>query len=260
MVTTDRGDVVELLDAAGNPFVAYHYDAWGNPQDRYQAPGNVATGIYSQTTTLITNSQVATDIANRQVLRYARYCYDSESGLYYLSARSYDPTTRQFLSKDLARADGEESAYEYCTGNPVGHVDPSGLWCSGWVDPAHSYNSKYGGQESKWGFTYTYHNGVHINCWQIGLTIDWVWNMSQQKIKYIHVAHPQKILAGGIGWSYGGIVDSDTQGGVGDTYAYYYYQAEYDFLGGTAYAITHKYPALWFTCDYTGSIIGYDSN
>jgi len=47
--------------------------------------------------------------------------------LYYLSARSYDPKTHQFLSKDLSRNDGEQSAYQYCTGNPVNRVDPTGL-------------------------------------------------------------------------------------------------------------------------------------
>ncbi len=122
MVTTDRGDVVELLDASGNPFAAYRCDAWGNPQ----GAGNVGTGIWSQGTSLIT-SQAATDIANSQVLRYASYCYDSESGLYYLSARSYDPKTRQFLSKDLSRNDGEQSAYQYCAGNPVKYTDPTGF-------------------------------------------------------------------------------------------------------------------------------------
>jgi len=33
----------------------------------------------------------------------------------------------RFLSKDPARADGEESAYQYCAGDPVGKVDPTGL-------------------------------------------------------------------------------------------------------------------------------------
>lgn len=126
MVTTDRGDVVELLDAAGNPFAAYRYDAWGNPQ----GSGNVGTGIWSQTTSLISVSQVASDIAGRQVLRYASYCYDSESGLYYLSARSYDPETRQFLSKDEAKADGEESEFQYCGGNPIERKDQTG---KGWT-------------------------------------------------------------------------------------------------------------------------------
>ena len=82
VVTTDRGDVVELLDAAGNPFAAYRYDAWGNPQ----GSGNVSTGVWSQATSLVGLS-LAADIASRQPLRYAGYCYDLESGLYYLSAR-----------------------------------------------------------------------------------------------------------------------------------------------------------------------------
>jgi RHS repeat-associated protein len=129
MVTTDRGDVVELLDVYGQPFAAYRYDAWGNPQ----GSGNVSTGIWSQQTTtsggqtVVISASVATDIANRQVLRYAGYCWDAESGLYYLSARSYDPVTRQFISKDLARSDGEESAYFYCEGAPVTERDPTGL-------------------------------------------------------------------------------------------------------------------------------------
>jgi RHS repeat-associated protein len=121
LVTTDRGDVVELLDAAGNPFAAYRYDAWGNPQ----GVGNIATGVWAQATSLI-DASLAADIASRQVLRYAGYSYDSESGLYYLSARYYDPRTGQFLTKDPARSDGEASGYQYCGGNPVGSSDPSG--------------------------------------------------------------------------------------------------------------------------------------
>jgi RHS repeat-associated protein len=124
LVTTDCGDVVELLDADGSPFAAYRYDAWGNPLG---AGTGGATGMWWQTTALITDANVAKAISERQVLRYAGYCYDSESGLYYLSARHYDPVSRQFLSKDLSRNDGEQSAYQYCLGNPVGLVDPTGL-------------------------------------------------------------------------------------------------------------------------------------
>jgi RHS repeat-associated protein len=122
LLTTDRGDVVSLLDAEGAPFAAYRYDAWGNPLGE----GNLGTGLWTQETTLV-SVDLAAQISERQVLRYAGYCYDQESGMYYLSARHYDPETRQFLSKDLSRNDGEQSAYQYCLGNPVGNVDPSGL-------------------------------------------------------------------------------------------------------------------------------------
>lgn len=115
-VTSDRGDVVELLDTNGNAFAAYRYDAWGNP-----------TSTTSQATSLIT-AALASNISTRQLLRYASYCYDAESGLYYCSARYYDPATRQWTTADSAKADGEESAYQYCSGDPVGNVDPSGEW------------------------------------------------------------------------------------------------------------------------------------
>jgi len=121
-VTDDHGDVLELCDADGAAFAAYRYDAWGLPQGE----GNCATGIWTQGTSLIT-STLAGQIAARQVLRYASYAYDAESGLYYCSARYYDPATRQWTSGDPVKADGEESAWQYCAGEPVNHADPSGL-------------------------------------------------------------------------------------------------------------------------------------
>ncbi|MDI6844275.1 RHS repeat-associated core domain-containing protein [Parvivirga hydrogeniphila] len=63
-------------------------------------------------------------------MRYAGYVFDEHSGLYCLSKRYYDPATAQFLTKDPAKADGEESPYQYCGGDPVGKVDPSGLHSS----------------------------------------------------------------------------------------------------------------------------------
>ncbi len=121
MITNSHGDVCELLDSGGNAFAAYHYDAWGLPQ----GTGSYATGIWTASTSLIT-STLAGQIASEQVLRYASYVYDSESGLYYCSARYYDPTTRQWTTADSAKADGEESPYQYCSENPVAKTDVSG--------------------------------------------------------------------------------------------------------------------------------------
>jgi RHS repeat-associated protein len=59
-------------------------------------------------------------------LRYAGYVLDGESGLYYCGARYYDPAVAAFISKDPKRADGQESPYQYCGGDPIGRVDPSG--------------------------------------------------------------------------------------------------------------------------------------
>ena len=51
---------------------------------------------------------------------------DREAGLVHMQARHYDPSTRLFLSKDPSRNDGEQSAYQYCLGNPVKNIDPTG--------------------------------------------------------------------------------------------------------------------------------------
>jgi len=114
IATNDRGDVVGLTNTAGAWFARYTYDPYG------RVLAQSAQAVSGITATL------ASQIATRQVLRYASYAYDAHSATYYLAARHYDPATMRFLSKDPARDDGEESAYQYCAGDPVGKVDPSG--------------------------------------------------------------------------------------------------------------------------------------
>jgi RHS repeat-associated protein len=110
----DRGDVRELLDASGASFAFYSHDVYGAATMTTSAP------------TASMGASKAAEIADRQVLRYAGYTYDTETGLYYCSARYFDPAVAAFISRDPARADGEESLYQYCAGDPVGSVDPSG--------------------------------------------------------------------------------------------------------------------------------------
>jgi len=49
MITSDRGDTLELCDANGSAFAAYRYDAWGAPQGE----GSYATGVWTQGTSLV---------------------------------------------------------------------------------------------------------------------------------------------------------------------------------------------------------------
>jgi len=99
-----HGDVVQITDNAGNIVNSYEYDEWGN--------------ITSQTET----------IANE--FKYAGQIYDSETGLYYLRARYYDPTTGRFISKDSNEGNIVNplslNLYTYCENNPVNYVDPTG--------------------------------------------------------------------------------------------------------------------------------------
>lgn len=115
LATTNRGDVIAMTDAAGATLATWDYDVWGNP-----------TASSVSTSSRVPDIALVRRLAALQVLRYAGYVYDSFSGLYYCSARYYDPYTMQFLSRDPALADGAESAYQYCGGDPVGKVDPSG--------------------------------------------------------------------------------------------------------------------------------------
>jgi RHS repeat-associated protein len=109
-----HGDVRGILDMALKPIASFAYDVYGNP-----------TAQATAATTLVP-APFADRIAAVQPLRYAGYAYDSFSGLYYCSQRYYDPATLQFISTDPAKADGEESAYQYCGGDPVGRIDASG--------------------------------------------------------------------------------------------------------------------------------------
>ena len=103
-----------LTNTAGEAFARYTYDPYGT--------------VLTQATNTVgaITAGLASAIGTRQPLRYAGYAYDAHSATYYLSQRHYDPATMRFLTKDPARDDGEESAYQYCAGDPVGKVDPTG--------------------------------------------------------------------------------------------------------------------------------------
>lgn len=60
-------------------------------------------------------------------LQFSGQYTDAETGLIYLRARYYDPSTAQFLTVDPdVRA--TQSAYGYVDNNPLNHADPSGKW------------------------------------------------------------------------------------------------------------------------------------
>ena len=62
--------------------------------------------------------------------RYRGYYYDTESGLYYLQSRYYDPEVGRVLNADVFASTGQGilgcNQYAYCLNNPVALSDPSG--------------------------------------------------------------------------------------------------------------------------------------
>ena len=111
-----RGDVVGIYTASGSLLVVYEYDAWGNILSVKNANGvNIAN---------------PNSIANIQSLRYRGYCYDTDTGLYYLQSRYYDPVTHRFINTDgLVSTDTGvlgHNMFVYCNNNPIILSDISG--------------------------------------------------------------------------------------------------------------------------------------
>ncbi len=73
-------------------------------------------------------TESATVLARNPYL-YRGYRYDSETGLYYLNSRYYDPKTGRFINADGLINQGfpfGNNLFVYCGNNPVKKDDPSG--------------------------------------------------------------------------------------------------------------------------------------
>ena len=91
------------MDESGMRVVEYIYDAWGK--------------LISTTGTL------ATTLGADNPFRYRGYYYDTETGLYYLTTRYYDPEVCRFISADVYMSTGQGvlggNMWAYCGNNPV---------------------------------------------------------------------------------------------------------------------------------------------
>ena len=105
-----QGDIVGILDNAGNLVVEYKYDAWGKP--------------------LSTTGSLAGTLGIRNPFRYRGYVYDEETGVYYLRSRYYNPAVGRFTNADgLVGRRGDilsHNIYCYCDNKPILCVDLTG--------------------------------------------------------------------------------------------------------------------------------------
>ena len=106
-----RGDVIQIYNAAGELVSTYDYDAWGKVTEN-------ATSADTQ------------NITETNPIRYRGYYYDTETRLYYLKNRYYDPAVKRFLNVDglvsTSVEDAAKNMFAYCLNNPVIYADPDG--------------------------------------------------------------------------------------------------------------------------------------
>ena len=104
-----QGDIIGIYDSCWNLLGLYEYDAWGN---------------------LL--SQVGSEILKINPFRYRGYYCDTESGLYYLNSRYYDPFIGRFISPDSLKYldptyNNGLNLYAYCINDPVNMRDNAGF-------------------------------------------------------------------------------------------------------------------------------------
>ena len=109
-----QGDIVGLTNTSGTLVVEYEYDAWGK--------------------LLSTTGSAASTIGQANPLRFRGYVFDTETGLYYLGSRYYDPGVGRFVSADDVTYLGVNGTftnynlYTYCSNNPIGMTDAGGTF------------------------------------------------------------------------------------------------------------------------------------
>ena len=106
-----QGDVIAIVRAATGQIVAkYSYNAWGN--------------------CTVTNATGYT-VGDKNPFRYRGYYYDTETGLYYLNSRYYNPEFGRFISVDTVMGVNSDistyNLFAYCGNNPITRYDNGGM-------------------------------------------------------------------------------------------------------------------------------------
>lgn len=114
-----QGDVIKILKQDGTVAATYTYDAWGkilSVKDGSNVNVPSSNGFH---------------VANLNPYRYRGYLYDTETGLYYLQTRYYDPVVGRFLNADdmqfiIQYSVLSANLYTYCRNNSITNIDIRG--------------------------------------------------------------------------------------------------------------------------------------
>ena len=113
-----QGDIIAIRDSMNQLRARYTYDTWGNILS--------ITDSYNNS---ITDTE---HIGYINPYRYRSYYYDTETNLYYLNSRYYNPVWGRFINADGIVGANQDilsyNLYAYCSNNPVNCSDPKGMF------------------------------------------------------------------------------------------------------------------------------------
>ena len=110
-----QGDITKIVNHQGKVMVEYTYDAWGNI---LKEKSNVSPSYAT--------------VKEFNPFRYSGYVYDTDTGLYYLQSRYYDPKTGRFINADDTAYIGatgtvlSANIFTYCENDPINNIDKTG--------------------------------------------------------------------------------------------------------------------------------------
>jgi len=98
-----QGDILAILDSAGNTVVQYAYDAWGGKKT--------------------TTGSMAGTLGYLNPFRYRGYVWNEETWMYYLRSRYYYPELQRFINADV---EYEGNVFCYSDNSPIIKKDSNG--------------------------------------------------------------------------------------------------------------------------------------
>ncbi len=188
-----QGDIIAITDQNGDTVARYTYDAWGVPT--------------------ITFDSTECTVATVNPFRYRGYYYDTETGLYYLQSRYYNPTVGRFVNGDEGivllttnHISLEKNLFAYCYNTVTNLSDITGYqprWAqaiSRYAKNTWAYKTFLQATQRGWfsdlfwyaGFFRTWDGVYHTrqDCWQrffgYNDVYDWAFNLgtSMRKAKF----------------------------------------------------------------------------
>ena len=166
-ITNLQGDVMSIVDGQGAVVASYNYDPYGN---------------------LISDEPAENTVGHLNPLRYRAYYYDSESELYYLQSRYYDPELGRFINADAFASTGQgvlgNNMFAYCNNNVVNLADSGGTRSQMCIDDQFNamrmpwQDSPIGGKSA---YSLIQSSGPE-NPWIMGIVARYVMNSDEQAV------------------------------------------------------------------------------